>query len=290
VSLADAYEKALDEAIAIQGPLSGATSRQLPNLSGGDWLTLFGLAIPSLVAAIQHVNASGDKIPSASVIDLSSGSPLNTATTTSDLEEIAANVDADAVGLGQQIDSGDVASIDAQSYLAGLASQNYAWVRYNVKVTSTELVAATPESFGFTPWVPDGSDQLSGLRDLIDEYQRELVTVSYFVVTYGNQTVPAKQADDFHNAMTTLCAKCDAVVETTVASLGDRIQGGLRAALGKSEDAVQAIGKAAGKAAAELGNIAGQTAGQFASGFFSQATLLTLAVAGVAVYYIAVIA
>jgi hypothetical protein len=299
MTLQAAYEKSLDEAIAIVGPLnSDSASRALPSLTGGQWFVLFATMVPSIADAIAHVCASGAKVPSANYVDIGSGRTTWTSSSVDFADEVGtltglgtpASGDTDIL-FSAQVNSSAIASIDARAYLAAMAAADpNPWVRFPGGTDYSSLRSPAYDlNAGYTPWVAADDDRILALRNLIDEYQRALETVAQLVASYGNTLVPADQADQLHHMLYEgLCADCDTVVDTNIASLGDRIKGGLRAALDSSEQAVKDIGNALGKAAAEAGNLAGQVAGQFAGGFFSQATLLTLAVAGVAVYLVVI--
>jgi hypothetical protein len=81
----------------------------------------------------------------------------------------------------------------------------------------------------------------------------------------------------FLAALRSVCADLDVLAENPPMTTADKIKGAALSALHETE-------QWAGRTAADLSAEVGKLAGNVASGFFSQAGLLSLTVAGLAVY------
>lgn len=137
----------------------------------------------------------------------------------------------------------------------------------------------------FEPWIvhdPITGDEtalLSFLRSMIGDWQRCVDAAANMIATVptvSTQTSPG-QASEFLAALRGLCVSLDVLRENPPVSSARKIRDAALEALRDTEEF-------AGKAAADIAGSVGQGAGLVAHGFFSEAGVTSLVVAGIAVW------
>ncbi len=134
-----------------------------------------------------------------------------------------------------------------------------------------------------TVWVPDGPSVedgiLSFIRGMLTNWQR-VVDISAAIIRANAlnlmTTIEPNSADVFWGCVARLAIDLDVLGENPPESTYDKVRKAARDALDKSADA-------AGRGAAILAENVGRTAGNVGKGFFEEAGVTSLIVAGVAV-------
>lgn len=268
-------ENAFTALVRTRGGDSGTNGgRELPYMNAVDVMALLTQISPAIVRQVQIVNDHGDRV-------------FNTRYANAEGRDITGEVAADDfnAGLGALAGSAtppvdhSLDSITAAQYVAGAVDgSDPAWIRFNVSPGAkyTPVANATIEH--------DATVQLSALRNTMVDWQRAIDQATYMITFSFTGSTSIDDVKTLRSILQSLAAGLDALGEAPPPTQSEIIAGALASAASKSEDAVRAIAKGAGSVAAEVGDLAGSAAGAFAKGFFSQATLLTLAVAGVAVF------
>jgi hypothetical protein len=173
-------------------------------------------------------------------------------------------------------------AIDPLPFLAGLGADGHPTLR-TVGLSSYVVVGkgnTDPATFDF-------------VIQALDDWDR-LVTVSATSIkSHGGApdiAIPSSDVDSIFAAALALCADVDVLGENPPVKTWDQIKAATAYALDETRVKIKALAidasELAGKAAAEAGDLAGRAAGAAASGFFGQATAVTLAVAAIAIWLV----
>lgn len=245
---------------------NGSYDEKTPKLHSWDMVAFLGLYTSNVVQAVEraseaivrsdYADSDGLLAPQFRPFD------IDTTTTASDYVS-------KFVGTQSAWKRTPTQLTDQQKWFAqtlGIKVLTYEPVRYPTVIASTQL------------------EQIDQVRQMMDDRESALDASAHALGLYQLGFASKDLCVSFLAGMRRLGTDLDVLAENPPVSLSEEVAGALDAAKKKSEAALQSIGNAAGKAAAEIGNLAGNVAGAAASGFFDQATLLTLAVAGVAAY------
>lgn len=251
------------------GPTSGATPTAL--LSGLDTIAVLGQMSPGVIGAIrsfenqQHTDYS-DRVFASEALS-SGGRPL----------------------FGPALASGTGTSV--AEYVAGHGDWPTAWVRSIDKVTATDpgvfginkalgIPDTHIETRTYEVWILNDEDQLFNyVRQMLNSWQRAC-DASAAALNSNPDTAAVVASDQlvtFWTCVRTLASDLDVLQENPPVSYGDRLTQATKDALQKTE-------QFAGEAAAALSEEVGKAAGNVAEGFFGQAGITALLVAGIAVY------
>lgn len=240
------------------GDDTGGNGAQLPALSAMDMLSLVGVVTPPTASALKRW------------VDFNSAVAVR-----------ADAVNGDGTLIPVMIGS---ASLSAKDYLAGFtaADRKTPWLR-----------APTPDGLAdasttFTVWMPDRNIVVGNepalyafVKQLVADYTRVCDAVAFAI-----QAAPAGGAqtssDDasvrnFWSMLGSLCSTLDVLQENPPASPGAAVAGALQAALHTTEEFI-------GKSIAAVSAEAGKAAGNIAHGFFDNAGILSVVVAGIAIF------
>lgn len=255
---------------------TGAVSSELPILSVSNLTTILTQFSPALVHAVTTRNmqnvvstvptapqGKSDRVPNFSFV--SDDGSFNGSG--DDLADINA-------GNGNS-------SISAAEYVAG-SSQGAAssWIRWNVAPGISYEICSN-----VTVDISGGNGPLSMLRQAMYDWDQCVAYAANQLTTYGaDWKMDGGSVESYWLLLAKLCVDLDVLEEDPpdTATIGEAWS----YAVDKTGAAIQTAAKAGGEALATAGAIAGNAAGSFASGFFSKATFVTLAVAGIAVFVI----
>lgn len=279
----DYLDSAMSKLVELLGgdAANGHTSvtRELPLLRALDYTTFLTQFSASVVHAVTANNAVGaadaahDYVPRSDLVD-SSG--------------VFTGEQADSVALqfGRN-------GILVATYVSGIGMSGQEWLRtVNAQASADDDGAFTQLAAGtyYTPCTLATSDTSGGegnipaVRELMIRWQRCVDICAQAVASDGgaNAQQPPGTTEGYYQALGQLALYLDVLAENppNMATFTDAFS----YAKTKVEGAVKDIAQDAGQAAAWVGNQAGTAAGAFAKGFFNQATLVTLVVAGIAVF------
>ncbi len=121
----------------------------------------------------------------------------------------------------------------------------------------------------------------SFLRTAIGDYDRAIEAAASACRSGPTTIAPVADAQAFWSAMRALCVDLDVLDENPPVPPLEQVRGALGAALDKS---AAFAGEAAAVIADKAGDIAGRTTANFLEGFLASGSLMSFAVAGIAVY------
>lgn len=250
-------------AIRGEGPRSAADAQMLPAISGLDTVAIVSQITPGLISAcVRALGTSKEKF----AVDSSHISDDGGAGT-----GFAARAQAVFGFLPNLLGVSGPKYIDAAAYLGGWPS-DVAYKRSPLSTTSSDT---------YEIYYDNGEpDLLAFCREAVDEYQRLCnASAAGIIDNAANIIGPmgSDEANEFWNALQAICGTLDSLGENPPMSTYDKVAGAMRAALTSTEQFV-------GKSIAQVSEEVGKAAGNVTAGFFEQAGLLAVAVAGIALY------
>lgn len=163
-----------------------------------------------------------------------------------------------------------------KDYVAGIPKPGYPPARTTLARTGQY----------FVPWLPSGfvgswqeTDLQTFLRQMMFDWQAAVDASAEGIRSQANTNDPMTPINNatFWAAIRRLTSTMDVIDENPPRDFFDRVKGAVSTALDQSA-------QFAGEAAAGLSQKAGEIAGNFGKGFFAEAGILSLVVAGIAVY------
>jgi hypothetical protein len=245
------------------GPM-GADAQPLPALSPVNTIDIVGIIVPNVIFAlenwafIQGGTSFGGKF----------------------VAERSSFLEADGTATQGLTAAIPVASdfIDGKTYLAGYPNPSMAWIRSQTAGGWAFGASQTFEVWESTSIVDHA--QIVITRDMMAAYQRLLDASAAAILAAGADLSLPWQTDEaqgFWAALESLCASLD-LMQVNPPVLSDITLGGVLS------DSLHSASEWLGKAAADVSHEVGAAAGNLVSGFFQEAGLLAVAVAGIAIY------
>lgn len=241
------------------GDDTGGGGVQLPALSASDMLGVVGAVSPGVVGALNSW-ASG----AAGSVAVRSDLPDSDGRVSPELlAEFAATI-----------------GMNARDYLAGFtaADRRTPWLR------SPTPLGLDDAGTTFTVWMTTTFKEpalLAFVKQLVSDHTTLCDAVAYAIqaAPAGGAQQPSDAANvrNFWSALGGLCSTLDVLQENPPTSAVDVVKGALQSALHATEEFV-------GKSLADVSAEAGKAAGNVAHGFFDNAGLLSVAVAGIALF------
>jgi hypothetical protein len=227
---------------------TGTDGNVMPLFQASDGIPVLGQISPGLVSAVRGY-LKQDRVPRSDIVSADN------------IADILSGI-ADASTDG-------TSSISVAEYVSGVGYPGAAWRRSNS--IGGELYE--PFSVGFE------YDLLTFVRQAMSDWQRAVDSAAIMLSNAVNASDIADQeaSATFLSALRALCTDLDILRENPPMSTLDKLKGATRAAVDSVEDF-------AGKSAAQASEEVGRLAGNVSSGFFSQAGITSLVVAGIAVY------
>jgi hypothetical protein len=262
VGFADAwYPFAIDAMRNLRGDGAAGSDRvTMPLLNASDGIAILGQLSPALVSAITSFQYSQAKSFGANV-------------GRSDLLDDGV-LDNQPAALARMAESGALLSI--ADYVAGYG---YAMDRPYLRFPPRGGDDRYEPFLVHSDVVSDQDGLLAFLRQTIGDWQRAVDAAAVMISSVPNVTNTAHPQDvsTFLWCVRALCRDLDVLRENPPKSSGARIKEAVNSAVHDTEEF-------AGKAAADIASQVGQGAGLVAKGFFSEAGVTSLIVAGIAVW------
>jgi hypothetical protein len=186
----------------------------------------------------------------------------------------------------EQID----AAIGIDAYLAGYGRPGAGWERNLIAPPDPNDPSWTDniERTYYTIAIAEGrlsneTEILSFHRATVGIWQRCIDASANAIRSIGidvNSQIAVAENETFWRAITSLCINMDTIAENPPQAMTSKL-------LDATKHALKESSHAAGELAAGAANFAGEIAGKTVGGFLSEANMLTLVVAGLAVYWFA---
>jgi hypothetical protein len=258
----DWYPQARQVLVGLRG--AGArdgSGQDLPALSGMDTIGVIGQLTPAVVRALTRFNEQANNQS-----DATTAVPVSL-------------LNSDGGFTGGLTDYAVMASdgLTAAKYLSAYPNPTVPHLRH-----------PDPGGWAFSPysiWWDDGitakseSALYTFMRELIRDWQNACDMSAYAILENPDPNSPmgSDMQIAFWSSISSLCSSLDVIAENPPLEMTERIKGALAESLRESSEFI-------GKAAAEVSQKVGETAANIATGFFENAGLLSVAVAGIAIY------
>lgn len=170
-------------------------------------------------------------------------------------------------------DSDDPLLLSIEAYVAGTGQPGAAWLRY---VSRGGSVYAPYLNASF--WDSEEHELMSFARQTMVPWQSAIDAAALMLsgAAMAGDVADSDASRVLLDSIRKVCSQLDVIGENPPTSTWDKLKGAARAAITETE-------QFAGKAAAQLAEEVGKAAGNVASGFFDQAGITSLIVAGIAV-------
>lgn len=280
------YPQTIADLTAVRG--DGPTGRDgnpLPGLLAFDTIAVVAAITTPLIAAMNDWNKVANKVTDAKAIAWASV----------DLEDgrLSPNVGYGDEGPNSRVLLGEASGsifgsyIDAATYLQMQGLTDRPWVRgVSTDQESAEIVG-TYEPYAIAGSAMGTTNNLLGMQNwrlVIQAYQRIANASAACIanaVPFMDGPCDGESLQELVDAMAVFCAMMDNFAYNPPQTSWQTIMGKVKDKLSES---LNDLSEAAGKTVAELANQVGKTAAGITKGFFEEASLMSIAVVGVAVY------
>lgn len=232
----------------------------MPLLLASDGIPMLSQLAPGIIAALKRLSRENKNPGMVARVDLLDSDYLLSGESAIDGALSGEN------GEGQL-------QVPIEAYVSGLGQPGAAWLR-SVSRGGSVYAPYLNDSF----WGTEEYELMSFARQAMTPWQAAIDAAALML---SNAAMASDMADEdatrvLLDSVRKVCTQLDILSENPPASNWDKLKGAARAAITETE-------QFAGKAAAQLSEEVGKAAGNVASGFFDQAGITSLIVAGLAV-------
>lgn len=264
------FRDALTSTVGI-GPTSTVDAQALPNISPMNMMSILGWTTPFMAQALNNFNRSSNAAGEDNVavqVDTTTGTPVGT------------GLDGLMAAAASGTSSANLTGLAAGPYLAApTADASRAWLR-TPDPANTDSV--------FSVWTNSQDSILAFVEQTISDWQAMCNWVATAILGGADlsQPSPVDDIQGFWSAFGSWCSDMDVLNENppTDINIVEALKFSLDTTTKYIGDSAAEIAKTVGEQAAIVAEGVGKTAAGLASGFFNNAGLLSVAVAGIAVY------
>lgn len=236
------------------GP-TGVDGQPLPNLSPVDTISVVGQVAPGVRNALVNFHRQANQRDAATAAIASGQLDADGTPTNGLLVDLPGN------------------TISATAYLAGFPQPG---AEYRRGLTAGAWALGQT----YEPWTGSESQLLSFVDQCMTDWAKLCDASAAAILAHGaDLTTPwqTEEAQAFWAALGAVCSDLDVLNENPPVDMGTAIVGALRYSLHQTEEFL-------GKSVAQVSEEVGTAAGNVAKGFFDNAGLLSVAVAGIALF------